>query len=110
MRHPPTPSILSTDSLPRIWLMTDARNDQCLESVIFRLPAGSGIIFRHYHLGDNARRERFMAIRRLARKKRHLLLLADRAARARDWGADGIHGRQWLSARYNRSDPERAGP
>ncbi|MEO0441053.1 MAG: thiamine phosphate synthase, partial [Pseudomonadota bacterium] len=58
-----------------------------------------GIIFRHYHLDAEARRARFTVVRHLARKNRHLLLLADRAELARRWGADGIHGRQWLSAR-----------
>ncbi len=84
---------------PRTWLMTDKRNDAVLEQVIDKLPRGSGIIFRHYHLDAKARRARFMVVRHLARKKRHLLLLADCSELARRWGADGIHGRQWLSAR-----------
>lgn len=84
---------------PRTWLMTDKRNDAALESIIHRLPSGSGIIFRHYHLDAESRRARFTVIRHLARQKRHLLLLADRAELARRWGADGIHGRQWLSVR-----------
>jgi len=81
---------------PKIWLMTDQRNDHCLEESISLLPsAGGGIIFRHYHLSEIARRNRFMQIKSLAKKHGHLLMLADSPGLARSWGADGIHGRQW---------------
>ena len=78
--------------LPKIWLMTDPRIDD-LGATIARLPACSGIIFRHYHLPRRERHTLFMEVRKLARARRHILLLADRPARARAWGADGAHSR-----------------
>jgi len=75
--------------------MTDERNDLLLENTIRKLPRHSGIIFRHYHLQDTVRAERFAILKRLARKYNHLVLLADHPALARKWGADGVHGRHW---------------
>ena len=80
-RHRP-----STQALPRIWLMTDERLGAGLIDAVRALPKGSGIIFRHYATGDVARRDLFRAVRRLARKNRHMLLLADTAQHARAWG------------------------
>ncbi len=82
----------SGSALPRIWLFTDKRNDASLEKSIRRLPRGSGIVFRHYHLRETARRARFKAIKRLARRHGHLLMLAGAPALARRWRADGVHG------------------
>ncbi|MEH6757133.1 MAG: thiamine phosphate synthase [Parasphingorhabdus sp.] len=84
-----------SDLYPPIWLITDARNDEILESSIAALPRGSGIIFRHYHLPPKERRNRFQAIRACARRYGHILLLAGPPSLARRWGADGVHGRQW---------------
>lgn len=98
MRYPPASTVVTAASLPRTWLMTDARNDAALEPIIRALPSGCGIIFRHYHLDADARQARFTTVRQWARRKGHMLLLADGAERARRWGADGVHGRQWLSA------------
>ena len=81
---------LDRRNLPRLWLFTDARNDATLERAIERLPRGSGIVFRHYHLKADARRERFDAVARTARG-RHLILLSDTPRRARRWGADGVY-------------------
>ena len=83
------------DLYPQIWLMTDARNDAMLEKSIKALPRGSGIVFRHYHLPPDQRRERFAEVRRWARRGDHTLLLAGPPTTARQWGADGVHGRQW---------------
>ena len=85
----------SANSLPKVWLITDERNDAFLEFAIRKLPKSSGIVFRHYHLSKAARANRFAALRRLARKHHHLILLADHPALARKWCADGVHGRQW---------------
>ena len=76
--------------LPRTWLMTDPRAGDVL-AAIARLPRGSGIVFRHYGVPD--RRALFDRVRRAARAKRHILLLADTPTRARAWGADGAHHR-----------------
>ena len=80
---------------PAVWLFTDARNDHSLERTIAALPRGCGIVFRHYHLSPKARKERFRTIKTLAQRADHILLLADSPALARQWGADGVHGRQW---------------
>lgn len=80
-------------SWPRIWLMTDERLGDGLIDTVRALPKGSGIIFRHYATGDAARRDLFCDVRRLARKNRHMLLLADTPQRAVAWKSDGSHGR-----------------
>jgi thiamine-phosphate pyrophosphorylase len=82
-RHPP---------LPSIWLVSDARNDAVLEQALRRLPRGSGLIFRHYHLPPTERRARFGALRRIARARGHLAFLSADARTARAWQADGAYG------------------
>lgn len=84
--------------LPCIWLMTDARNDAGLEDAIRRLPRGSGIIFRHYHLDAAARKARFISVQRIAKRYGHLIFLAGTPQLARAWNADGVHSRD-----HNRS-------
>ncbi|MHA7820838.1 MAG: thiamine phosphate synthase [Erythrobacter sp.] len=78
--------------LPALWLISDERNDAELESALRKLPRGSGFIYRHYHLGDPERFERFRALRRVARTCQHTMILADSALTATEWGADGIYG------------------
>ncbi len=79
-------------SLPDIWLVTDARNDAALEKAILRLPRGSGLIFRHYHLPEGKRRARFRQLARLARMRGHCVVLSGTARQALRWGADGAYG------------------
>lgn len=79
-------------TLPKLWLISDARNDAGLEGALRRLPKGSGLVFRHYHLGPDARQARFDALARIARYRGIVLALADDGATARRWGADGIYG------------------
>lgn len=78
--------------LPRLWLVTDKRNDHVLERAIASLPRGSGVIFRHYHLEQAARARRFAGIARLCRRCGHLVILAGSPALARRWRADGSYG------------------
>lgn len=78
--------------------MTDARIVD-LAGAVRALPMGSGVIFRHYHLAARERKALFRQIRRIAHARRMIILLADRPAIARAWGADGAHHR---SARPNR--------
>lgn len=78
--------------LPNIWLLSDARNDAGLERAIKRLPRGSGLVFRHYHLPDDARRARFDDLRRLARSRGLAVVLAGSPAQAKRWGAQGSYG------------------
>ena len=84
---------------PRLWLVSDARNDAVLERVLARMPRGSGLIFRHHHLAPDERRARFMAVARVARAHGHWLVLAGDMARARAWRADGAYGAPGLLAR-----------
>lgn len=89
---PPLPN-QTVSILPRIWLFTDERNDALLEQSVRRLPRGSGIVFRHYHLPKASRRARFETVRKLVRLQGHMLFLAGSPSLARLWGADGVHGR-----------------
>lgn len=83
----------SQKPVPRIWLMTDPRLGDALLASIRRLPAGSGVIFRHYALAHDERRRLFSKVRHVCRQRGHRLLLAGDSSVARRWGADGIHGR-----------------
>lgn len=75
--------------LPRLWLMTDERLGDGLFGAITRLPSGAGILFRHYSLGEVARRDLFERVRAAAPGP---VLLAGSGALAQAWGADGSHG------------------
>jgi thiamine-phosphate pyrophosphorylase len=83
---------LTARNLPRIWLVSDARNDAGLEQALKRLPRGSGLIFRHYHLDPAARRARFVELARAARRRGHLIALSGSVALARQWRADAAYG------------------
>ena len=86
-RHPST-----SPKLPDIWLVTDARNDAALGRALKRLPRGSGIVYRHYHLPPAERRARFETVKRAAHARGHLVVLSGSAREARNWGADGAYG------------------
>ena len=101
-RHKNTPRI------PRIWLMTDARLDGQLWAAVQRLPFGSGVIFRHYHLGEHDRKKLFRSIHTLCRRRGHMLILAGSEKAALRWHADGFHNRvgpRTTSHRLLRSAP-----
>lgn len=78
--------------LPTIWLVSDQRNDAVLERALARLPRGSGLIFRHYHLPEPERKARFAALKRAAKVRGHRVVLSGDARMARAWGADGAYG------------------
>lgn len=78
--------------LPAIWLVTDARTDTRLDTTLARLPRGSGVIFRHYHLAAPARCARMAQVRQLARRFGHLFVLAGAEPDARRVGACGAYG------------------
>jgi thiamine-phosphate pyrophosphorylase len=82
-----------TQGLPRLWLMTDERLGDRLLASIAALPRGAGIIFRHYATPAPERRALFEQVRRLARARQFRLLLAGTPQQARQWRADGSHGR-----------------
>lgn len=79
-------------SIPKLWLLSDARNDAVLENALDALPRGSGFIFRHYHLEPKERQARFEALAILARKRGHLVVLSDSPVTATKWQADGVYG------------------
>jgi thiamine-phosphate pyrophosphorylase len=79
-------------ALPCLWLISDARNDAALPAALARLPRGSGFIYRHYHLGAEARRARFETLKRIVRRYGHVIVLAGSASLARRWGAHGAYG------------------
>ena len=78
--------------LPDLWLISDARNDAGLEEALQRLPRGSGFIYRHYHLPPAERVARWFDLARIGRARGHVLVLADSAQTALEWGADGLYG------------------
>ena len=78
--------------IPDVWLLSDARIDAVLDRAIRRIPRGSGVVFRHYHLPEWERRARFETVRRLCRARGHVLILAGSPALARAWLADGSYG------------------
>lgn len=71
--------------LPRLWLMTDERQGEALWAALERLPPGAGVVFRHYGLEPGKRRRLFERVRKLARRRR-LLLMAGAGLRG-----DGVH-------------------
>jgi thiamine-phosphate pyrophosphorylase len=79
--------MLRRQPLPRLWLMTDERQGERLWQALEGLPKGSGVVFRHYGLGPAERRKLFDRVRRVARRRRLLLLAAGRGL-----PGDGVHG------------------
>lgn len=78
-------------TLPLLWLVSDARNDAVLEAALRALPPGSGFVFRHYHLPAAARRARFEGLARDAGRS-HVMALAGTLAEASAWGAQAVYG------------------
>ncbi|WP_238475249.1 thiamine phosphate synthase [Sphingomonas cavernae] len=74
--------------------MTDERLGDALFPAITALPRGAGIVFRHYTLAAGERRALFERVRRIARRKGLVLVLAGPPSLARAWRADGFHGRE----------------
>jgi thiamine-phosphate pyrophosphorylase len=66
--------------------MTDERQGEGLWEALERLPKGSGVVFRHYSLARTERRKLFDRVRRLARRRR-LLVLGEAGLRG-----EGTHG------------------
>jgi thiamine-phosphate pyrophosphorylase len=86
-----------------MWLMTDPRFGEELLTAIQRLPAGSGVIFRHYELEPEARFSLFRRILRICRRRGHLLFLAGSEREAILWHADGFHQRSRRQSRLRHS-------
>ena len=81
--------------LPRLWLITDERQGDGLWTALERLPPGAGILFRHYGLPAPARRAAFEAVKRIARGRRLVLIVAGRPLP----GGNGVHNRRGAGIR-----------
>jgi thiamine-phosphate pyrophosphorylase len=79
-------------SLPRIWLFTDERQDDDILAAVGRLPPRAGVVFRHYSLAEGPRRALFDQVQPHAARRGLTLLLAGSRGLATSWGADGWHG------------------
>lgn len=80
------------DALPRLWLLSDARNDAVLERALERLPRSSALVLRHYHLPPDERQARLRRLARIARARGHIVVLAGTASQAMASGALGAYG------------------
>jgi thiamine-phosphate pyrophosphorylase len=74
--------------IPKVWLMTDPRLGDDLLAIVRKLPARSGVVFRHYGLPATEQHRLFMAVRHICRQRGHCLILAGE----QKWPADGYHG------------------
>jgi thiamine-phosphate pyrophosphorylase len=79
--------------LPHLLLITDERMGEALWPALERLPHGAGVVFRHYGLAAPDRRALYERVRRIARRRRLILILAGSPRQAAAWKADGAHGR-----------------
>lgn len=79
-------------SFPRLWLLSDERNDDVLDIRLAELQEPVGLVYRHYHLPPFQRLARFRQLAAIARRQGHLVILADSTQIARAWGADGVYG------------------
>lgn len=79
--------------LPRMWMMTDERQGDRLWPALENLPRGSGVVVRHYSLADIERRALAARIRRIAQRRRLVLVVAGSPAFALRCRADGFHER-----------------
>ncbi len=82
---------------PRLWLMTDERLGEALWAAIRALPAGGGIVFRHYRTPLPERRRLFAAVRAVARRRGLIVVRAgDRRLGSCE---DGVHNARRRPAR-----------
>ena len=66
-RHPP---------IPAIWLMTDERMGDGLWRALARLPRGAGVVFRHYGLAADVRRDLLRKVAKIAHRRGLILVAA----------------------------------
>lgn len=93
VRRHPLPPILPS-ALPKIWLFSDERLGIGMAELAVLLPPGSGIVLRHDSLAAGARWRLLRRLRRTARTRGLVILLAGKPDTAKRWGADGVHLRQ----------------
>jgi thiamine-phosphate pyrophosphorylase len=76
---------------PSEWLMTDERMGDRLFEAIGRMPRGGGIVFRHYGLGAERRRQLAHEIAAAARTRDLLMAVAEDVVLGDEVGAVLIH-------------------
>ncbi|MEG8041041.1 thiamine phosphate synthase [Sphingomonas sp. LR60] len=76
---------------PVRWLMTDERQGERLWTALDRVPRGAGVIFRHYRTPPAERRALYERVRRVARRRGLVLVVAGAATLP---GAAGVHARR----------------
>jgi thiamine-phosphate pyrophosphorylase len=76
---------------PRQWLMTDERMGERLWTAIDGLPAGAGIVVRHYSLAPDARADLARRAAEIGRRHRLTVAIARDVDLARALGADLVH-------------------
>jgi thiamine-phosphate pyrophosphorylase len=79
-------------TLPDLWLLSDARNDELLPRALRGLPRGSAFVYRHYHLDPKSRRARWDELMPLVIDGGHLAILSGHDDQAQRWGAAGSYG------------------
>ena len=77
--------------LPTLWLFTDDRMGDALWPALHHLPAGSGVVIRHYALAHPDRLMLAQRIVTIARRRGLCILWSGRASDAVRMGADGVH-------------------
>lgn len=82
-------------TLPSLFLMTDESRAGDLEAALHGLPRGAGVIFRHYGVPDRAALA--LRLRRLARARGLVFLVAGDARLAARVRADGFHAPEALA-------------
>jgi len=90
-------------ALPRAWFMTDPRRTPHPERIAVHLPAGFGVIFRHF--GATDRLEAGARLAQVCRRRRLVFLVSADPDLARAIGADGVH---WPESRLSGARPRRA--
>lgn len=87
-RQPPS-SPKTKRRVPVCWLMCDARLGTRMSAIVAAMPPRSAVVVRPYAMQVEKRAELIRSIRRVARAKHHLLLIAGGGS---DAGFDGRHG------------------
>jgi thiamine-phosphate pyrophosphorylase len=83
--------------MPSLWLMTSDGPEDQARAAMMRLPAGSGVIFRHYDSSDRAGLA--ARLRRVAAERRLIFLVAGDIRLAVRIAADGFHAPEWAAHR-----------
>ena len=93
---------MSCQTLPLLWLLSDARNDAVLERALHELPKGSGFVFRHHHLTDEAWAKRLEELLKLAETREFWTLVPARRVTCTQMHLNGAQG--CLAGIYGPSD------